>query len=211
MAIPTNAIKIVLSGALPYGEQWSSSFWVAGTHPLDVTELTNVLTDINTQFNVGGGVYAKLALYNPNTVTLPFLRGYQYQGGSAAAVTAQLASSFTPGSATLTLPNQCAMVLTELTNRPGRSYRGRMYLPILSGSAVASGKWGPTVCDAVAGAFATAFGAFNNIGDGKVSVMSSRTSAITQVSSLYVDDVIDTQRRRAQSITPVKHSASVAP
>lgn len=211
MAIPNQAVKVVFSGALPGGEQWSTSVWVQNFTNLGVTDLSNLLTQLDTDMNAGGAFYAKWAAYVSAGVTLTTIRGYQYQGGSQAAVSAQITSVRAPASAGLLLPNQIAVVTSLRTGIPGRAARGRMYWPVNATPALTTGFFSAACATDLANGLATAFGTFNSQGFGKISVCSPRTSAMHEVTQVRVDKVFDTQRRRRDKlIDPAPAIAAVA-
>lgn len=200
MAIPDFAVKVVFLGALPGGESWSTSFWLSVDHALAQTDLTNTLQEVDTAFAAGGGAYAGLKLVNPAQVTIATLLGYQYQGGTKAAVQAQYASTYVPGSVTADKPNQTALVCSLRTGMPGRSHRGRMYLPFLSGSMGNNGLTSSANVLTIAQGLATSFGTINGSGFGKVCVCSQSRSAMFPINQVIADHVLDTQRRRRDKL-----------
>lgn len=209
---PAGTVKIIMSGGLPGGESWSTSFALnPGNVAMDNTELTNTLTAVDQAMGAGGGFYAELAAINPSSVTLTKLTGYQYQGGIKAATQAEITSVGLPNHTNaLTLPNQISAVLSLRTGRPGRAYRGRMYVPVLACQMTANGTANTTLLNLVADGLATSFGTINASGQGKVVIGSQTSGQWVQVTSVQVDNVLDTQRRRRDKLTGTIHTASVA-
>ena len=118
------------------------------------------------------------------------------------------------GSGTITNPFQSALVATLQTGRPGRSYRGRMYLPFLT-SAFNAGKISTTsvtlgaraaaVADLLADT-ATAASSFPGL---QPAVVSKAADAVTSVTSVRVGDIMDTQRRRRDSLVETFGSSTI--
>lgn len=206
MSIPLHAIKVVFSGKLPGSEHWSTSFWVAGQEVHDVTELTNLLTDVDHDAQAGGSFYRELQTICGAQVTIDQVDAYQYEGGTKAAVQATMAATWTTSTASITLPNQVCAVASLRTGLPGRARRGRMYLPVLGTVSSASGQCQDGNLGLLSQGLATFFGTFNTHAWGKVSVMSASTSDMYQVSEVQIDSVLDTQRRRRDKLVPLNRN-----
>lgn len=212
MPYKNRTAKIILSGALPGNERWSTSFAVDHQTDYTVVELQNLLDQIATDFGAGGGMFAELAAVNPSSVTLDTITGYDYQGGTKAALQAEKTGNFLPTHTNaLTLPNQVCAVASLRTGLPGRSQRGRMYLPVLACAMTATGQAATTQLDLLADGIATSFGTLNASGFGKIVVASATTGFNNQVTEVQMDHVLDTQRRRRDKmVSTVIHSAGVA-
>lgn len=212
MSIPSGAVKIVLSGNLPGGDRWSTSFWVNPLNAaMDAVELTNLISSMDTDLAAGGGFYAALASINPAEVTLDTVTGYQYQGTSKAAVQAEIPANGLPTHTNaVKLPNQVAAVLSLRTGLPGRARRGRMYIPVLAAAMLTGGKVDTTLVNGLSNGLATSWGTFNSSGNGKVCVCSQSLSQLIQITDVIVDNVLDTQRRRRDKVVPTAHSSAVA-
>jgi hypothetical protein len=133
-------------------------------------------------------------------VTIDTLRGYQYKGGANAAAVGEITGVGVAGTGSAKQPNQCALVMSLRTALPGRSFRGRMYMPIIGGSMGTNGLLAAGRSDAWCAALANDFGTFNSSGFGKIVVCSPKQSAMTQVSAVEADSVVDTQRRRRDAL-----------
>lgn len=178
---------------------------------MDATEIQNVLIAWDNAAKAGGGFYPALSAINPSTVTLDTLTGYQYKGGAKAAAQGVFT---TTGLGThtnaVTMPNQICAVLSLRTGIPGRSHRGRMYVPVLSVAIAAGGVASTTLLNGLASGLATSMGTFNSSGNGKCVVSSSTLAAAFQIKTVQVDNVLDTQRRRRDKVVGTVSSASVA-
>lgn len=102
---------------------------------------------------------------------------------------------------------QDALVVSLLTGRPGRSYRGRMYLPAWRASINATGHVSTPTGGNVAAALATFLGgtglAMSGYGTFVPVIHSRAKNEVTEVTTLRVGNVLDTQRRRRDAISEV--------
>lgn len=113
------------------------------------------------------------------------------------------------GSASGSAPNQSALVVSLRTAQPGRSYRGRMFLPFTGGFGGASGQLANTDTNAVATAWAAAFSAMKTAYSAYPVIVSTHLAAKTSMTDVVVNSRADIQRRRANrenSDTTVKKS-----
>ena len=118
------------------------------------------------------------------------------------------------GTGVVRMPPQAATVVSLLTGRPGRSYRGRIYVPAWGGSLVSpGGRLGSPTTTQVAENVRT-------IKDicvdecpatfvPKMVVYSPKLDVVTPVTQLSVGDVVDTQRRRRDSMVEVRATVPV--
>ena len=120
------------------------------------------------------------------------------------------------GSGASNMPYQCAVVLSLLTGRPGRSYRGRMYWPA-AGYALATSN-AQLDSTTTAGIASDASNLITDVGAAAgtdfamlPSVYSARLGTTTYVTSVRVGSVIDTQRRRRNSLQETYSIESVPP
>lgn len=198
-----DSIKMVTAGTLPGGEEWTTSFSLGladGPYAgLDLAGLCNATMEAWSDFQA---VYGWMS----GGVSIDQVRGYVYGGGELVEQRISNLPSF-DGTASTTLPNQCAVVLSLLTDRPGRRYRGRMYLPVLTATPDSNGRLLPAVTQGLANA-ATAF--FEQVNASlplalrptlRLSVVSEvGEGARTEVLAVRVGNVIDTQRRRREGL-----------
>lgn len=201
MAIPNGALHIVASGTLPGGEAFAWGSWFdAGTGKVQA-DIDAILGTWVAAFNNTYGVTYRGMI--PSTAAYTQVRAYYYTGGSTAAVVSQSGLTGVGTGATAPLPNQCCLVVTLMTGRPGRRYRGRIYLPFI-GAALTSGQLTSAQCTTYANAVAGHLSAVKDAnGTGgfqpaNPAVMSSVVSALTPITQVRVDSKIDIQRRRAE-------------
>lgn len=106
---------------------------------------------------------------------------------------------------------QTARVVSLLTPFSGRRYRGRVYLPALASTITTAGR--STVADTWAPAFADFLldvaAAFPGAGSAVPVVYSAAANAVTDVTRVRVGDILDTQRRRRDTMVENFKSAPV--
>lgn len=102
------------------------------------------------------------------------------------------------------LPGQTAVCVSQRTAFTGRSFRGRTYIGgLVDGYALNAQFLQPAAVAAVAGWYTTLQGLFNAVSQtlGVVSTIANKvhrvTGLITEITSILVDNKIDTQRRRS--------------
>lgn len=130
---PANSAHIVMSGHLGGGNVFAAGFWVR-TQSGD--NATQTLTAIRNSLGASGFTGSAAGLLTPSD-GYDNIECYQYDGGPAAADYASSGFS-SPGTGTASSAKSQALVMTLRTATPGRSGRGRVYLPC-TGLAVAAG------------------------------------------------------------------------
>lgn len=110
-----------------------------------------------------------------------------------------------PGNGVPNKPYQCSVVASLRTGRPGRSFRGRLYWPCLSGSlSTATMRLLPDDTGVFATNMAELLDAMRTSSplehDLMSVVVSLTTDTYTGINEIQVGDIIDTQRRRRDSL-----------
>lgn len=190
-------------------EVWSTSCafaTVGGTAINDQQELTDWCNAAQALWAPGTGWPGTFRSMLGALSTLEKVSAYYYPTPSGGAtVAAESTGSAISGSGTVTVPFQSALVATLQTGRPGRSYRGRMYLPFLT-ATFNLGKINTSSITLIARATAVAdflsdtAAAASSFPGLVPSVVSKTASAVTPVTSVRVGDVMDTQRRRRDDL-----------
>lgn len=211
MAIPNGVTRIVLSGAMPGGEIWSSGFWLDGNPPVD-DDAADILAGIIAGFLTASTFDAAFAGANSSDTTLTEVSVYGYPlGGPNATSVGRAAVTGVAGTATVGLmPDQVCTVLTLLTGNASRRGRGRMYLPATCLNLSSSHQIPSAIMAAwTAGAkdFFDRINADGAIGD--VAVVSIAGSATRVVTDVRMDSRVDIQRRRADQQAPERQSVAV--
>lgn len=209
MSIPAGHTRLVFSGALPGGEIWSTGFFTDDTASDHVGGAFQA--SINT---LGAALVSRVGSIFTSKIgtggALERLDGYYYTGGSnKAAQQAQYVFNQS-GTGSPQLPNQCSVVATLLSGLPGRSQRGRMYLPVLVGEFANSPDVQMTqdFTEFIATALANVLNQADAEGFHPVVVSSTKTTAVP-VTDIRVDSKVDTQRRRSDK-TRIRYRSTVA-
>nr|CRY97379.1 hypothetical protein [uncultured prokaryote] len=192
----TAHVHIVCSGTMPGGEIFAFGWDYAGAAG-NQTTLDGIVSDVATALS-GGTIGGTIRSLISSGGYITAVTGYSYADASSPAVLASSTVVNLAGSGTGKLPYQCALVATLRTAVPSRRTRGRMYLPA-TGVTMGAGNvmTSPTV-DSVATAVRDLISA---PGEGVIpNVVSKAGSIMTPVTTITVDNKVDTQRRRAQSV-----------
>lgn len=210
-----NVVRI--QGSMPGGEVWSVNprYWSATTGSVvDFAELQTWANDIGaiTQgLATNGDLRALMS-------TATSITAVRVEAVSASGTLVQAAEwrPATPvaGQGTATKPFQSSLVASLLTGRPGRSFRGRLYWPALNiAIGPATLRLTPTQTQSFASAMAAYLTAIGNAapnGDPLDLVVVSQTLDVaTPVTLITVGDVLDTQRRRRDSLEEQRSSQVV--
>lgn len=121
------------------------------------------------------------------------------------------------GVGTVQKPNQCALVVTLLTNAPTRRGRGRIYLPFIGGASMSAGKYNAPVQIGVRDSMKAAINAINSSITTSLAaqlcvhsqVAPLTTASVQLITAIRVGDVIDTQRGRRDGIVETYSVASI--
>lgn len=216
MAIDYNRIR--LSGTITGGEIWSTATAFQtdfGTGPVkayeDLLDWCVALAALNTNKVVPASFQGMLS----SAAALTTVRAeYIDSGGVVAQVAEVVLGSPVIGGSAPNKPPQVSAVMSLLTGRPGRSYRGRQYWPLMYLAAMN----GVQVQDTAAQQWATDWATFlAAAGDAagtdfamKPAVFSGTLGTTDLVQTVAVDTVMDTQRRRRNSLRGNRFTAPVA-
>lgn len=202
MAVPH--IRVELRGTTASGaEVWSCGFSTAppvggGLADVESLALEAAVTFANNFFSVTA-VNSAFGTATRFTST----RVQQLEAdGSVRATAESILGTPVVGSATTSLPTQCAVVVSLRSPTAGARGRGRMYLPNPAASALQSnGRLTTTVRDALAVNMRSAMNIWNGLADTEpVGVASAAGGFVTTVNKIQVGDVVDTQRRRRDAL-----------
>ena len=216
-------LQVVVLGGSPDGEVWSNSFRFSQRAQASMlpTPGRNDITDAETLQAVAdevaalqtGNVYpsglrgclsAALNIYGIRVNAIS-------DSGTLVAAAEHVKATPVQGSGSATRPLQVALCVTLNSGAAfGRHYRGRVFFPALSSPAISSAtlRVSPTDRASLASALATLFSEVGGVINAQsvfvppyVPVVYSRSTAqLLAVQNISVGDVLDTQRRRRDSL-----------
>lgn len=203
MAMPAQTGRINLVGRLGNAEVFSTGFAIdVGDGVVESqADWEDMIDAIYTQFS--DNAFAALAAILDPQSAYTAIRGYYYAiAGAGATYQADHAIAGGSGTSSRELkPAQTSLVASLRTGRPGRSYRGRMFLPA-TGVELTQSTFAFAGAEAISEAMADFFSGINrDIATAKVHVVSDTRSTSTQVTYVSVDHRIDIQRRRADALS----------
>lgn len=196
----SNEVRVVFSGKMPNGEIWSCGFSFDTTlgPTVDQAYMNDLAAKAVTEFTTGG-LGGMMRGHNPSTWTCDVVSCYYYSvtGGPATLQSQAVIGSAGTASGN-TLPNQVAIVASLRTGLPGRTKRGRVYLPLLIVSTSA-GLIANAECDTIAAAVAGFLTQMSTAPSPlpEAVVASESTSSMPAITNVIVDNRFDVQRRRA--------------
>lgn len=195
MPIPPNVSRVVLGGAVDGGEEWSTGFWLSGGG-----DAATILGDIDNE-----AVEPFFTAIAPDMFAafhFDYIKVYTYaNGGTQATSMAEKAETGVGGLTGAGSPFSTCLVVSLLTATPGKSNRGRMYLPMHLGTGP-NGHTDSTLPASMGGAVRTMLDTIRGNATGATPVIVSRThSRATPITSVRADDLPDSQRRRDESLT----------
>lgn len=206
--------RVTLSGTMFGGaEEWSTGFFLGeeGSDAADGSDLgaTAILDAWRTFFEHAGSnisasyltTQCKIAAIDANGNTE---LGHVYYATPATELNGNVSA--------ITLPPQCSLVATLLSDRPrGKASKGRMYLPGLAlMPSATTGKISSVQCGTIADNLKTFFDALEASFDvpNQLILAAKGTGALPAlnaqndvVETIRVGDVVDTQRRRRNGLT----------
>lgn len=200
--------RLVLGGPTAFGESWSIGLAVRTTAAMSEGALSAWLEGIqadvaNSYYNTGDSMWGGMA--QPNT-RLAYLAAYHYDGASTSA---QFQARYDypasiQGGGSGAGPLWTACCCTLLTGFAGRSGRGRVYVPADS-AGYASGQFGTANVDTVGRGMRDLIDHINgsSIAGESATVIVASSTGPKDVTRVRVDSLPDTQRTRADSVTPL--------
>lgn len=204
----TYALRTILQWRLPGGEvaqcrvHWRSE---SGTFAIDTTIADAFAARGAAYWGDIDGVYGDDVVYEGMKLQLLGLDGLVLESVDRFI-------SGTPGaSATISLPQEVAIVASLRTNGAGRSDRGRMYLPPPRvGMLLETGRLDSAGAAALSSGTAAFLAPLTASGETfTASVQSPTTSLYKPITLVSVGDVFDAQRRRRDNLVEVRVNTPV--
>lgn len=206
MPLPDYVLKVTHRGTIAT-DVWQTASWFepAGTTPaLPIPSAFGV--DVA---NKARDMWIALAPYTSAMVTFTGVRLDWYTSGGfhQASLDAVPTLGSIPGSASGNHPPQTCVVASLRSASPGPKYRGRMYLPLLSGTVSTSNGTFPSAdASSIAGAVKAYLAAVAGLtswgasGWKPVVVSQTPTGTLAALTAVKVGNVFDTQRRRRNKV-----------
>lgn len=194
--------RVVIKGTGPNSEIWQTGFSTAAVTPPTTqaglqTDCTAISAFITTWWNaIKGSIYSSYALTEVDM--------YQYVAPSTVAtLQAQTVLTANPGTSAATgSPIDTALVTSIRSAVPGRSHRGRMYVPCHAGCQVANGMFTGTPNVTYGTALKALFTSVAGYSSYVPVVVSRTHNTWDAVASLVTDNKPDVQRRRENKLIP---------
>jgi hypothetical protein len=218
MALPVDALKIVIGGQIDGVQDWSVGLWTTIALTGGAWGVANQ-NEVTAELEVFVSTWWTHVEEVASSVTfLEYVKTYYYPAGSTHS--SQLGvftlTSPAPGEGPQVHAAGTSMVCSLRSDVPGRSGRGRIYVPANGVSMSEPHQMNGGECSNICDATATLLGAFNTYTNPSQHVTSlaavvasftrSETNSITQV---IVDDKPDSQRRREDKM-PIGFTAVAA-
>lgn len=221
----SHSIRMVLGGTINSAQTWSTSFWFEysnGSAPIPSAEDT--ADGLAHSDDLDGFVDAWWTIINPMTgvhVPLTSVKYYVYGEDPAVPVLGQRQSVIpNPSTVGSALPPEVAVVASLLTSKPGASFRGRVYLPLIALTTTGLGMLDPAKATIIADATAALLTSINQhdfAPSGSVwkahlnsAVFSNTKSVMTRINRVVVDTRFDSQRRREHKLPGVPLQSTVS-
>lgn len=205
--LPVNVVKTVLSGKIAGSQSWSTSPWwispFGGTTPLQ-SEMNAFAVAVRSQFATQAGSWMSPMMVASTTFTS--VTAYWYPAGSLVATSVSAPATGTAnGVGTDQLPSLLACVVSLHSPVPGKSGRGRAYLPLTKVAAL--GTDGQVTSAALNNVLTGWKAALNNVeslttwvGPPEPCIASFTKGDVYALTSLSANSLVDTQHRREDSI-----------
>lgn len=194
--------KIVIKGTGPGSEIWQTGFSTVVTTPITTQSalqsyLNSIVPFVSTWWtSIKVGVNSSYAWTG--------VSAYQYQAPSTVAQF-QADAPQTPSAGTLATagcPIDTCCVVSLRSSTPGRSHRGRMYVPLHTAVPAAGALWIASTTNTVGTATKALFSSILGGTAGGVCVVSRTHNTYDLLTTLITDNKPDVQRRRENRILP---------
>lgn len=207
-------LRVTVNGALPSGEKWSvNPCWEingSGGDPVSPGLAVTIATALGA-VTVPAGLTALMS--NQTSLT-----GYRVEArsltGDLEAQAEFIKPSATFGSGTAYHPFQTSCVFSLRTPLPGARFRGRLYWPATGAGLVSTTlRLDPTVQSTALSAAKTYLSAMEtaiqaSLPNANLTIWSRTYAGFANVNSIRIGNVLDTQRRRRDTLIEAEVSAS---
>jgi hypothetical protein len=212
-ALTVDVVKTVISGTIVGSQSWSTGpWWLSpfGTIGPLQSELNAFAAAVSAQFASQSGTF--FSGTNVAATKLTAVTAYFYPAGQThATMVSTTTTSNIPGTGTDQLPSLLALVISLHSPIPGKSGRGRAYLPLTKfGALDTTGQVTQTVLTDVLTGWKAAL---NNVsalstwsGPPEPIVASWTKGDVYDIRSLSCNSLVDTQHRREDSVAIARNT-----
>lgn len=204
MAVSVPHVRVELFGTLcSNAEKWSMGFSTAPPGGGGLVDADALALTAMTLFQADVWGFGAIQSAWPATATFVGARVHQYDAaGKSIAAGERVQASPAAGADTTALPPQTSVVVSLLTGTPGARNRGRMYFPSPGRTALtATGRLSTTARDVLRDRMKVFLDHWNaDPVTMPAAVASNAGLFVASVTSIRVGDVVDTQRRRRDSL-----------
>lgn len=217
MPIAHNVIRF--QGSLPGGEKWSiTPRFASDVGPLyrtyeELVAWGESIRQLNDGAVFGSNIWNAMS----RAVALDTIRlEYRDENDDLETVAEISTQGLSQSGAVANKPFQTSIVTSLITGRPGRSYRGRLYWPALGIELDSSSLRVPLnaltyLNQDVQGFLSAVQEAQPTVRAVRLAVVSNTLSVATAVTQIQMGDVLDTQRRRRDSLKENRVTTTIAP
>jgi hypothetical protein len=213
MPIDQDLLKVTFGGLINGVQTWSSGFWCTpgAEGPVTQSDLNRINNDVGVI--IGGQAGGFVGNLQGNSTNLRFCRTYHFPPSTSTSDLVSTDHAFTNNGSGDSMPSLLACVASLRSETPGRSGRGRMYLPLTKVAAMdATGQITDTVCTNVAAAWATILSAVDLV-DGafggllQAVVASFTTGNVEAITRVVVNSIADIQHRREDQLVATTNAS----
>lgn len=217
MAVPYSRIRLVFGGTITSSQTWSTSVTVCSSDGSSLsvnqgyldTWTQNRVVNIRDWWTTVTSTRS-IASFNAAGTTLSYAKAYLIPANSDQAVLQSVPTFGTTlaGTSGVPLPAQTCMVASLRSSVPGRSGRGRMYVPATGAPLGANFRFAANDTLASATSTAALIGAVgaSKYQDADLDAIVASTAGRRVILSVQVDDDPDIQRRRSDKLLPTTRS-----
>lgn len=199
--------KSVFAGTVTGVQTWSCSLWIArngGSTPTQA-QVTSNAGAISALWQAWFNTTARGVNHSP--LTAESLSAYYYPSGALSATFVGI-NQFThivANGPTDRAPSQLSLVTSLRSSTPGRSGRGRFYMPLTETAQLTAGQVSQSLVNSLAVDAKTLINGINGLAPAEggafvCSVASFTKGLLEPIVTVVVDSKVDTQRRREDKI-----------
>jgi hypothetical protein len=203
-------VRLVHKGTLSGSQTFSFGITMRAPSVPTQGSLDTFVAGCKTAFNTYASSAGGLTSFISSTDSYSSMRAYYYPANSSHSTLESGTTLAQAGSAVRTLPFQCALVVSLRSSVPGRTGRGRYYLPLSIAAQLAAGQ----VTSSNLASLGTLSAAYlHNLQQVPFDPVNGATCVVSVASllvprpaltivQLIIDSVVDTQQRRRDKIAP---------